>query len=206
MAKRSENKARKPSQQRAHATVEAILEAAARIVEREGVGRGFGTNRIAREAGVSIGSLYEYFEGKDAILRAIGERHIQRVRALMDQAFAELRDAPLDQAVAYVVDGLFLLHGARPALQPPLHHEFSRQLGLDPFIESDRYLERKLTDWLVERRPEVDRDALAARAFVAIRAGRSVIIHAFAEALPPERAGSVRTVLKETLVRTLDSP
>jgi hypothetical protein len=33
-----------------------------------------------------------------------------------------------------------------------------------------------------------------------------VIIHAFAEALPPERAGSVRTVLKEMLVRTLDTP
>jgi AcrR family transcriptional regulator len=58
------------------ATVDAILEAAARILERDGLGRAFGTNRIAREAGVSIGSLYEYFEGQDAIVRALCDRHI----------------------------------------------------------------------------------------------------------------------------------
>ena len=56
------------------ATVEAILEAAARILEREGLTRLFGTNRIAREAGVSVGSLYEYFDSRDAIVRALSER------------------------------------------------------------------------------------------------------------------------------------
>lgn len=199
-------KARKPSQQRAHATVEVILEAAARILERDGSWHGFSTNRIAREAGVSIGSLYEYFEGKDAIVKALCERHVARVKALMDLAFDELRGASIEHAVAHVLDGLFLLHDARPDLQRTLHLEFPRQFGLDPLIESDRYIEAKLVDWLAERWPGVARSELSARAFVAIRAGRTVTIHAFAEGLPAERKAQVRAVIIETITRLLASP
>ena len=54
-----------PSQQRAAGTVAAIIEAAAQVLETEGF-EGFNTNAIARLAGVSIGSLYQYFPGKDA--------------------------------------------------------------------------------------------------------------------------------------------
>ena len=122
--------ARKPSQERAVATVDAILEAAARILERDGLGRAFGTNRIAREAGVSIGSLYEYFEGQDAIVRALCHRHMDNVRALVDRAFLELANAPIEAAVEVFVDSLFALHADRPSLHRTLHHEFSLSFGL----------------------------------------------------------------------------
>ena len=56
-----------PRQSRATATRDAIVEAAARILEADGMG-GFNTNAIAARAGVSIGSLYQYFPAKDAIL------------------------------------------------------------------------------------------------------------------------------------------
>ncbi|WP_346893805.1 TetR/AcrR family transcriptional regulator [uncultured Roseibium sp.] len=62
-----------PRQARSGATVDAILEAAARILERSGFD-GYSTNAIARRAGVSIGSLYQYFPGKDAITAALIER------------------------------------------------------------------------------------------------------------------------------------
>ncbi len=55
------------------ATVESIVEAAARILERDGHA-GFSTNAVARRAGVSIGSLYQYFPNKAAIIRALIER------------------------------------------------------------------------------------------------------------------------------------
>lgn len=195
--------ARKPAQERALATVEAILEAAARILEREGLTRSFGTNRIAREAGVGIGSLYEYFEGKDAIVKALCERHIGRVRSLIDRAFVELRDVPLEQAVEAFIDALFGLHEARPALQRTLHAEFPQRFGLEPFIESDRYLEQKLVEWLAPRYPEAGPELLAARAFVAIRGARSVIIHSVIEGLPEERRRTVRATLKTSLMGTL---
>ena len=67
-------KARKlPGQSRSAATVAAIVEAAARILETEGF-EGYTTNAIAARAGVSIGSLYQYFPNRDAITRALIER------------------------------------------------------------------------------------------------------------------------------------
>jgi AcrR family transcriptional regulator len=64
---------KKPVQRRAAEAVAAILEAAARILERDGFA-GYNTNAIAARAGVSIGSLYQYFPGKDALTVALIER------------------------------------------------------------------------------------------------------------------------------------
>jgi AcrR family transcriptional regulator len=62
-----------PLQRRSAATVEAILEAAARILETAGFG-GYTTNAVAQLAGVSIGSLYQYFPNRDALTAALIER------------------------------------------------------------------------------------------------------------------------------------
>jgi AcrR family transcriptional regulator len=62
-----------PGQKRSGATVAAILEAAARILETRGLA-GYNTNAVAARAGVSIGSLYQYFPSKDAITRALINR------------------------------------------------------------------------------------------------------------------------------------
>ncbi|WP_257459529.1 TetR/AcrR family transcriptional regulator [Archangium lipolyticum] len=64
------NPRKKPSQTRSAATVAAVLEAAARILETEGF-EGYTTNAVARRAGISIGSLYQYFPSKDAITKAL---------------------------------------------------------------------------------------------------------------------------------------
>lgn len=61
---------KRPLQSRAVATVAAIIEAAAHILEKDGLD-GYSTNAIAERAGVSIGSLYQYFPNKDAITRAL---------------------------------------------------------------------------------------------------------------------------------------
>jgi AcrR family transcriptional regulator len=60
-------------QSRSNATVNAVLEAAARILERHGL-EGYTTNAVADRAGVSIGSLYQYFPNKDAVTAALIER------------------------------------------------------------------------------------------------------------------------------------
>ncbi len=61
---------KRPLQRRSAATVSVILEAAARILEQHGLA-GFNTNLVAQRAGVSIGSLYQYFPGKEALLAAL---------------------------------------------------------------------------------------------------------------------------------------
>jgi AcrR family transcriptional regulator len=67
---------RTPRQARARMTVDSILEAAAQVLERAGPD-GFNTNAVAERAGVSVGTLYQYFPDKDAILLAVARRAIE---------------------------------------------------------------------------------------------------------------------------------
>jgi AcrR family transcriptional regulator len=80
MATRTRKPARRQAKQRrAHETVEAILEAAARILAREGYARA-NTNRIAQAAGVSVGTLYQYFADKDEICDGLIRSLVERTR------------------------------------------------------------------------------------------------------------------------------
>ncbi len=90
----SRNQRRRPRQARSRATWEAIVEAAAQILERRGPG-GFNTNEVAERAGVSIGTLYQYFADKHAILAAAVRRELSeapplagRQRALIEALIA----------------------------------------------------------------------------------------------------------------------
>jgi AcrR family transcriptional regulator len=74
-----------PTQRRSADTVDAIIEAAARILEQQGF-EGYTTNAVAQRAGVSIGSLYQYFPGKDALTSALIERETAVLLANIDAA------------------------------------------------------------------------------------------------------------------------
>ena len=65
---------KKPRQDRSVATVDAILDATARVLTTTGYDRA-STNRVAMAAGVSVGSLYQYFPSKEALVLALIERH-----------------------------------------------------------------------------------------------------------------------------------
>jgi len=75
--KTTRKKVRTPTQQRSRKTVEAILEATARVLVERGYA-GTTTNHIAKRAGVSVASFYEYFEDKDAAIAALAERMIEQ--------------------------------------------------------------------------------------------------------------------------------
>ena len=81
---------RTPRQERSQFTVDAIFEAVARIVATQGEGA-LTTNRIAEVAGVSVGSLYQYFPSKEAILVAMLDQHCDRVMLALDALLAQAR-------------------------------------------------------------------------------------------------------------------
>lgn len=89
---------RQPRQARSLATCAAIFEAAAQILEREGEAR-FNTNRIAERAGVSVGTLYQYFGSKQAILAAMAREENARVRRLIADAVAAGEASPVRLAI-----------------------------------------------------------------------------------------------------------
>ena len=96
---------KQPRQQRAAATVEAILEATTRILEAEGLAA-LNTNHIAERAGVSVGSLYQYFPCKEAILTEIIRRKRTRLLEAVDAALGESEKVPLEVCLDGLVEAV----------------------------------------------------------------------------------------------------
>jgi AcrR family transcriptional regulator len=121
--RRSSIKPRKsPHQSRAADTVAAILEAAARILERGGL-PAYNTNAVAERAGVSIGSLYQYFPNKDALTAALIQR--ETATLLTDIAQASTQTSYADGVLALIRAAIaHQLH--RPALARLLDFEERR--------------------------------------------------------------------------------
>src|SRR6476620_3222698 len=96
---------RKPKQQRAQQTVDAILQAVVKILKRDGV-ESVNTNRIAEVAGVSVGSVYQYFPDKRAIFLALHDRHAQQGSRLIESTLVEHADARLEDVVRALIEAL----------------------------------------------------------------------------------------------------
>jgi AcrR family transcriptional regulator len=111
-----------PRQQRSRVTVDVIVEAATRVLARRGWAR-FTTNEIAAVAGVSVGSLYQYFPNKLAIAEAIRQRHLDEVLVALSGAGDDSEAIALDQRVARFADGVIAAHSVDEALHRVLLDE-----------------------------------------------------------------------------------
>jgi AcrR family transcriptional regulator len=100
---------RRPTQKRARQTVEAVLDAVARLVKREGV-KAVTTNRIAEVAGVSIGSVYQYFPDKRAIYLALHRRHIEQIDHLVKTTLVEHANSSLQGLIRAIIEAMIEAH------------------------------------------------------------------------------------------------
>lgn len=118
---------KKPQQERSRETLDCILEGAAQVFESHGYAAGT-TNRIAERAGVSVGSVYQYFPNKDAILVGLIERHIEESRAILAPVVLDAisRNAPLKEGLGAVLDAMAAIHRERPNLHRVLFEESPR--------------------------------------------------------------------------------
>src|SRR5262245_15813006 len=119
------NPRKQASQERSRATVDALIEATARILVREGFDRA-STNRIAREAGVSIGSLYQYYPSKEALVAAVIDRHNQEQMRVVRTALAEVAALPIEKAVRKLVAVAIDAHRVNPKLHRVLAEQIPR--------------------------------------------------------------------------------
>ena len=117
------NPRKSASQERSRATVEALLDATARVLTREGYDRA-STNRIAATAGVSVGSLYQYFPNKEALVAALVARHNREMLDLLREALKEVASLDLATAIAKLVRAAVDAHRVDPAL----HRVFDEQV------------------------------------------------------------------------------
>jgi len=123
MRKRRLSPRKTPRQERSRATVEALLEATADILIREGYAR-LTTNRIAERAGVNIASLYQYFPGKEAIVAELRRRHGADQRAALRQVLEQRTTGELASTIRALVSVGVTGHASAPRL----HRVFTEEI------------------------------------------------------------------------------
>lgn len=105
------------------------MDATARILVREGFDKA-STNRIAEVAGVSIGSLYQYFPNKEALVVAVARRHRAELLQVGRNVMAEIETLPLKRGIAALVAAAVAAHRVDPRLHRVLAEEIPRVGGL----------------------------------------------------------------------------
>jgi AcrR family transcriptional regulator len=113
------------SQERSRATVDALIDATARILVREGFDKA-STNHIAETAGVSIGSLYQYYPCKEALVAAVIDRHNRQLMQIVRDALTEVAEAPVEIAVRRLVAAAIDAHRHDPKLHRVLAEQIPR--------------------------------------------------------------------------------
>ncbi len=204
MSKKTAASSRKePRQARAKDTVHAILEATIRILEREGV-EAATTTRVAEVAGVSVGTLYQYFAHRDAILDALQDREFERALALMGEVLssANLAQRPRETVTA-VVEGLGALYASAPALHRVLVIEGLRVVEPARVEAFDLRVVAIIRHFLVATGASVRRVNVEAAAFVIFQAVRAVMLACLLERPPGLDAKVLQDELVDLVLRYL---
>lgn len=132
MAKKIVRKStRSPMQERSKETVEVILEATAQILKKEGL-ESCSTNKIAERAGISIGTLYQYFKNKEGIIQELSYRERQKDMIALQDAVNEICDFGLEGAIKKLLRVALGRIGSEPVLRQILDREVSakKQKGM----------------------------------------------------------------------------
>ena len=152
---------RRPVQKRAQVTVDAIVEATAQILSTDGYA-GFTTNRVATRAGVSIGTLYQYFTDKEAILRLLCERHVANVRDSVFAQLAQVDAASLEEGTRGIMRAVLRAQMEHRDVNRILLEQIPRLMGFEHLEQIHGLIQTLVRDALNRRRaqlrPDLDLD------------------------------------------------
>jgi AcrR family transcriptional regulator len=123
---------KRPAQERSKETVRAILEAAARILRKDGY-EGTNVNRVAELAGVSVGSLYQYFPSKEALVAEVARDLAERTIAVFQEGIVDLAFLPMREAA----HGVIVRAVRALRLDPRLREVILEQMPADVFDTRD---------------------------------------------------------------------
>jgi len=195
---------RSPVQERSRVTVSAILEAAAQVFERHGYAAGT-TNRIAERAGVSIGTLYQYFPNKDALLVALTERHLSEAECVLRAVMTELvlSAPPLRDGLELMVTAAIESHRHQPQLHRVLFEEAPRPPALRDRLDQTFDSACQAVSSYLESRQEVHVASPMVAAQLVVQSIEAIthglLIHPRAGAEPSAYAPELATMLESYL-------
>jgi AcrR family transcriptional regulator len=199
------NPRKSASQERSRLTVDALLEATARVLVKEGYDRA-STNRIAEVAGVSIGSLYQYFPSKEALVAAVIDRHAQEVAQVTLNALVKVAARPIEVAAREFVSIAIDAHRVNPKLHGVLAEQIPRVGRLENIEANIREGYTLVRGYLEAHRDEIDVADLDLAAFVLVTVVEA-LTHAAVlrrpDILTGEKAGRFVDDVTRLLVRYL---
>ena len=184
-----------PRQERSREMVETILTAAARVFVKEGWGRAT-TNRIAEAAGISVGSLYQYFPGKDAIAVELLRRHRARILEAVARQLAGVDETSLEGRVRELVRALLEAQGLDPGLHRVLIENVLRTSARAEMIGFEDVVEKIVVEKLRAAGDEVRATDLELAAFLLVRTTMAITHAAVVDR--PEYAKDPRLVREMT--------
>lgn len=161
---------KRPSQKRSEQTVEAILKAAAHILIKEGY-ESANTNRIAEVAGVSIGSLYQYFPNRAAIISGLFEQHERQLIGLIQVKLDELKNEPLKNVVPLLIRAMVDMHRVNPKLHRILHEQTP---GIGSRVDLEKFATEVVTEALKRRAKEIRPKNIDIAAYLIVTAVEAV--------------------------------
>jgi AcrR family transcriptional regulator len=193
------------SQERSRLTVEALIEATARILMKEGYDRA-STNRIADAAGVSIGSLYQYFPSKEALVAAVIDRHTQEMMQVLRDALVKVAMRPIEEAARQLVRIMIDAHRVNPKLHRVLVEQVPRVGRLDNIQAIDREAYALVRAYLEAHRGELGIADTDMAAFVCVTTVEALthaaVVHR-REVLSDERANAFVDEVTALILRYL---
>jgi AcrR family transcriptional regulator len=147
--------------------VDALLAATARVLVKEGYDRA-STNKIAEAAGVSVGSLYQYYPSKEALVAAVIDRHTGEMMGLVREALARVTSLPLAEAARELVKVMMDAHRIEPKLHRVLVEQIPRVGNLEAIESLDTEACALVRAYLEAHRDEIKVANLDVAAFVAV--------------------------------------
>lgn len=197
--KKPANPRKAPEQDRSRATVEAIVEAAAHILVRHGYDA-FTTNRVAERAGVSIGSLYQYFPNKDALLSELMRRHVAEIERGVEEMAARAQTAPLADVIRSGIHHNVRSHLIDPDLHRVLSEEVPRLGVLDWKAAFVARMEDRVRGMLESRRSEVAVGDIELAVYIVTRTVEAVVHNAVREQPKALASGALADELTRMLL------
>lgn len=145
---------KRPRQSRSRATVDTMLEATARVLVKRGFD-GLTTNLVAQTAGVSVGTLYQYFPNKAALVGALIEKHVEDMSALCLTELTRVAREPLGVAIRSVIEALIRAHAVEPELHRVLTEQVPRVGRMAKLRDIDALVHRMVAGMLATRKAEL---------------------------------------------------
>lgn len=171
-----------PRQARSQATVDAILDATARVLVERGYAA-TNTNLVAETAGVSVGSLYQYFPNKDSLIRALQERHMHQMYAVIGQALQASAGLPMAQALATSIEGLVESHRIDAGLHRVLETQFASTDSVNAHRQFETVLNEQIVAMLQQYRADLRVENIRLAAYMLMHALHG-LVHAVVDQRP----------------------